>query len=63
MPLLKIRCEQCKQWIPTGLDMDYESYKNLTYTERTVECPNCDYLQTWNLDDIDRSVFGRPPKP
>jgi len=43
--------------------MDYESYKNLTYTERTVECPNCDYLQTWNLDDVDRSVFGRPRKP
>ena len=43
--------------------MDYESYKNLTYTERTLECPRCDYLQTWNLDDVDRSVFGRPPKP
>ena len=62
MPMLSVRCAQCKKLIPTGLVMDYEAYRNLTYTERTILCPNCDYLQTWNLDDVDRSVFARPAK-
>jgi len=62
MPMLSVKCVHCAMWIPTGLDLDYEAYKDLTYTERTVECPNCDTMQTWNLDDIDRSVFKRPPK-
>ena len=63
MPMLKVRCAQCHKWIPTGLDMDYEAYRSLTYTDRTIECPNCEYLQAWNLDDVDRSVFVKPSKP
>ena len=62
MPMLNVRCGLCKKMIPTGLIMDYEAYRELTYTERTVSCPNCDHLQTWNLDDVDRSVFARPAK-
>ena len=60
MPLLSIRCAKCKKTIPTDLDMDYESFKSQTYFERTIECPACETIQTWNLDDVDRSVFGRP---
>lgn len=60
MPILKVRCVLCKQWVPTGLDVDYETYKNLTYVDRVLECPRCEKTQTWNLDDVDRSVFGKP---
>ena len=60
MPMLSIRCVKCKKLIPTGLNIDYETYRDLTYTERTLECPTCEELQTWNLDDVDRSVFGLP---
>ena len=62
MPMLSVRCELCKKLIPTGLVMEREDYLSLTYTERTVICPNCDHLQTWNLDDIDRSVFAGSPE-
>jgi hypothetical protein len=62
MPMLRVRCATCRRLIPTGLDMDYETYKNLTYTERTLECPICEEIQTWNLDDVDRSVFAKPSK-
>ena len=62
MPTLKIRCVLCKQWVSTGLDVDYETYKNMTYTDRVLECPRCEKTQTWNLDDVDRSVFGNTPK-
>lgn len=62
MPMLSVRCATCKAWIPTGLNLELEAFKDLTYTERTIECPNCDNLQTWNLDDVDRSVFQQPKK-
>lgn len=58
MPMLSVKCEQCQRMIPTGLDLDYAAFRDLTYTERTVECTYCEHLQTWNLDDVDRSVFG-----
>ncbi len=60
--MLSVRCTQCKKLIPTGLIMDYEAYRELTYTERTLLCPNCDHLQTWNLDGVDMSVFPASPQ-
>ena len=57
--MLKIRCVLCKQLVSTGLDVDYETFKDLTYTDRVLECPRCEKVQTWNLDDVDRSVFGK----
>ena len=59
MPMLKVRCVLYKQWVPTGLDVDHETYKNLTYVDRVLECPRCEKTQTWNLDDVDRSVFKK----
>jgi len=46
--------------IPTGLDLDREAFKDLTYTDRSVECPICDSMQSWGLHDVDESVFARP---
>jgi DNA-directed RNA polymerase subunit RPC12/RpoP len=54
-----VHCTKCKKLIPTGLDVDLETFKNLTYTERTLECPYCEETQVWNLDDVDRSVFKK----
>ena len=62
MPMLSVKCQRCAKWIPTGLDVDRETYMSLTFTERTVECPYCELMQTWNLDEVDASVFGRPPR-
>lgn len=59
MPLLQVRCKKCKKSIPTDLNVDLETFKNLTYTERTLECPYCEEMQVWNLDDVDRSVFKK----
>jgi phage FluMu protein Com len=58
MPILSIRCAKCKKLVPTGIDMTLAAFKSATFTTLTVECPNCENLQTWNLDDVDRSVFG-----
>jgi DNA-directed RNA polymerase subunit RPC12/RpoP len=60
--MLMVRCAQCRQLIPTGLDVSLETFRDLTYTERTAECPHCDHTQVWTLDDVDRSVFGAPKK-
>ena len=60
--MLSVRCVSCRKLIPTGLDMDYEAFRDLTFTERTVECLNCESVQVWNLDDVDLSVFGLPTK-
>ena len=54
MPMLKIRCVKCAWMIPTGLDVDFETFDSLTYTERTAECSNCEAVQIWTLDDVDR---------
>jgi len=57
MPLLRVLCAKCRKLIPTGFDVDLETFRNLTYTERTLECPHCEETQVWSLDDVDRSVF------
>ena len=62
MPLLRIKCMKCKQLILTDVNMDYETFKGSTYFERTIECPTCESIQTWNLDDVDRSIFGKSKK-
>ena len=59
MALLQVCCKKCSKMIPTDLDVDLETFKNLTYTERTLECPFCEEMQVWNLDDVDRSVFKK----
>ena len=58
--MLHVRCTKCRKTIPTDLDVDYETFRNLTDTERTLECPHCEETQTWDLDDVDRSVFRKP---
>jgi len=58
MPMLSVRCVKCKKMIPTGMEMTLEAFKSATVTTLTVECPNCENLQAWNLDDVDRSVFN-----
>jgi endogenous inhibitor of DNA gyrase (YacG/DUF329 family) len=62
MPMLKVRCKTCDAMIPTGFDLSHEAFKDLTYTERTVECPICDRTQTWNMDDVDVSIFKKTSK-
>jgi hypothetical protein len=57
MPMLKVRCARCNAVIPTGTEMSYEAFRASTFQQRTVECPNCENLQTWTQDDVDRSVF------
>ena len=55
--MLKIRCVACGEMIPTGFDLDYEGFKQLTFTNRKIVCPACKGTQTWNMDDVDVSIF------
>ena len=57
MPILKIRCARCHAEISTGVEMSWDTFRNATYVQRAVECPKCESLQTWTVDDVDRSVF------
>ena len=60
MAMLKIRCEKCKALIATGFDMSYEAFRSATLTQHSTECPNCEHLQTWTFDDVDRSSIPQP---
>jgi hypothetical protein len=44
------------------MDLDFESYRELTYVNRKITCPDCGNQQTWNVDDVDQSVFAKPSK-
>ena len=57
MPMLTIMCGKCNAVIHTGVEMSYEAFRSATFTTRTAECPNCESVRTWTLDDVDRSVF------
>jgi len=61
MPMLTVRCGRCNAAIPTGTEMTYEAFRAATFQQRSVECPNCENVQTWTLDDVDRSVFSEKP--
>jgi hypothetical protein len=63
MAMLKIRCEKCKALIATGFDMSYEAFRSATLTQHSTECPNCEHLQTWTFDDVDRSSVPTPNTP
>lgn len=60
--MLMVRCKRCKETIPTGMDLDFESFRELTYVNRKITCPHCGNQQTWNVDDVDQSVFAKTPK-
>ena len=62
MPMLAVRCKLCNAMIPTGLDLDQDAFKDLTYTDRSVECPICESMQTWGMQDVDVSAFKKTPK-
>ncbi len=57
MPMLRVRCERCHEWIATGIDMDLETFRAATNRTLITHCPNCRHPQAWTLDDVDRSVF------
>ena len=59
MAMLMVRCKKCQRPVPTGFDVDYDTFQGLTHTERTLECPLCDEVQVWELDDVDKSVFRK----
>ena len=62
MPMLTVRCAKCNTVIPTGTEMNYETFRNATFQQRSVECPNCEHVQTWTPDDVDQSVFKEKKK-
>ena len=47
MAILRVRCAKCNTLIPTGTEMSYEAFRNATFTQHTVEWPNCESVQTW----------------
>jgi phage FluMu protein Com len=57
MPMLRVRCAKCNALIATGTEMSYETFRHSTFQTRTIECPNCEHVQTWTQDDVDRTVF------
>ena len=62
MPMLSVFCGKCNTRIDTGTEMSWDDFRGATFTQRVVECPNCENLQTWTLDDVDRSVFVEAAK-
>jgi DNA-directed RNA polymerase subunit RPC12/RpoP len=62
MPVLSVKCIGCKKLIPTGFNLDFDGFRELTYVNRKINCPNCHNRQSWNVDDVDRSVFAMHPK-
>jgi hypothetical protein len=62
MPMLRVRCERCREWIATGMRMDLETFRTSTNQTLTAQCPKCLNTQAWTLDDVDRSVFETPSK-
>jgi phage FluMu protein Com len=55
--LLRIRCGKCNAQVSTGVDMSWDTFRAATLVQRTIECPKCANVQTWTVDDVDRSVF------
>ncbi|HEX4927111.1 MAG TPA: hypothetical protein VFV74_03855 [Burkholderiales bacterium] len=61
MPMLRVRCQRCREWIPTGIVMDEQTFLDATDRTLITHCPKCNNAQAWTLDDVDRSVFKPAP--
>ena len=57
MAMLRVRCQRCREWIATGIDMDLETFVAATNRTLITHCLKCNNPQAWTLDDVDRSVF------
>jgi len=55
MAMLKVRCTKCKKVLDTGFEISYEAFRSATLSQHIIECPNCEHLQTWTFDDVEKS--------
>lgn len=46
-----IRCPKTGAAVPTGIGMDWESFKFVTMEGNQVGCPSCGQMHTWDKKD------------
>lgn len=57
MAMLRVRCQRCGEWTPTGIEMSLETFLAATNRTLITHCRHCNNAQAWTLDDVDRSAF------
>lgn len=48
---IAIRCPKTGQAVPTGVATDEESFKTMTLTDNSFQCPRCGEMHTWSKKD------------
>jgi hypothetical protein len=39
----------------TGFEIYYAAFRAATLTQHTLECLNCEHVQAWTFDDVEKS--------
>lgn len=51
MAMVKIKCPVTGKDVPTGIEMDLQSFSSVTLTNNRVRCPHCGEMHTWSKSD------------
>jgi hypothetical protein len=51
MPRIMIKCPTTGKLIPTGMAADQNSFDSSTFTNNSVQCPECGRMHTWSKQD------------
>jgi endogenous inhibitor of DNA gyrase (YacG/DUF329 family) len=51
MANVMIRCPETGEPVPTGVGMDFETFKHVTMRDNQVECASCGQMHTWQQED------------
>lgn len=46
-----IACPQTGESISTGMAMDEESFESAALSQKSVQCPECGQIHTWDKED------------
>lgn len=49
---LMIKCEKCKDWFQSPIQMDEQSFLTATLSNNTLPCPQCGNANVTNKEDM-----------
>lgn len=51
MANVMIRCPKTGEAVPTGIGMDFESFKSVEMSDNQVRCTSCGEMHLWQKED------------
>lgn len=58
MSMLKIKCPTTGKLVPTGMDIDENSFESMQMSGNQMRCEACGNTHTWGKKDVDPQTWS-----